>query len=375
MNLPIRIQHEPGTEPVISVDGAFGAPGVNLSHWPGNTTPRELKHDLSTGIALEFARLPMSRRAELVRDCVAIANNHYDTDGACAIFAVLQPEQALERARFLLDVAATGDFFHLPSERALIVQLIVDGLVDPERSPWRSNFTGLSERARSEYVLRELMPRFAAILDGDVEPYADLWKRELETARSDLASLSGAARDEVTHLDLCVWTAPEIRASHPPPAAADRFDPGRHPLFGSTRADRVLVIGPNGPGVVRPKVPGVIGPKGAGGSGPEEPGATYRFLLSTLSWFDLVSRKMQPRPDLEGLAARLNELEDCDPALPRAWRAQATHSPSPELWFGRAEHEMFAEHAPVLEPSRLSPATVRRAIADALRASWAFPEE
>jgi hypothetical protein len=159
----------------------------------------------------------------------------------------------------------------------------------------------------------------------------------------------------VTHLDLCVWTAPQGRASaRPGPTGGSElrtFDPGRHPLFGSTRADRVLVIGP----------------KGAG--------ATYRFLLSTLSWFDLVSRKMQPRPDLARLAERLNELEGTGSTDECAWRAQATQSPSPELWFGRADHEMFAEHAPALEPSRLSPPIVRRAIADALRASWVFPEE
>jgi hypothetical protein len=351
MNLPLRIQHEPGSEPVISVDGAFAAPGLNLSHWPGNTTPRELKHDLSTGVALNFARLSPVRRAELARGCGAIVNNHYDTDGAAAIFAVLEPELALERAGFLLDVAAAGDFFRLPSERALIVELIVDGLVDVERSPWKDGFRGLSDRERGEHVLRELLPRFPSILDGDVEPYSELWKRELEDARADLRDLAGATRDDVTHLDLCVWTAPIGHGSSRERARDSVFDPGRHPLFGSTLADRVLVIGPRGSA------------------------ATYRFLLSTLSWFDLVSRKMQPRPGLAVLAERLNDLEGSDPSDDCAWRAQARNSPSPELWFGQAEHEKFAEHAAVLEPSRLPPSVVRRTIIDALRASWVFPDD
>jgi hypothetical protein len=351
MDLPLRIQHAPGAERVISVDGAFDAPGLNLSHWPGNATPRELKHDLSTGIALNFARLPASRQSELARGCTAIVNNHYDTDGATAIFAVLHPELALERTGFLLDVAAAGDFFRLPSERALIVEHIVDGLVDSERSPWSDGFRGLSDRERGEHVLRELMPRFTSILDGDVEIYSALWKRELEAARADLADLAGAARDDVTHLDLCVWTAPDGRGSSREGAARSTFDPGRHPLFGSTSADRVLVVGPRGAV------------------------ATYRFLLSTLSWFDLVSRTTQPRPDLASLAERLNDLERSAPADDCAWRVEDAHGPSPELWFGRADHERFAEHAPVLEPSRLAPPIVRRAIADALRASWVFPDD
>jgi hypothetical protein len=351
MNLPLRILHEPGEEIVISVDGAFGARGLNLSHWPGNTTPRELKHDLSTGIALAFAGLPAARRDELARGATAIVSNHFDTDGAAAMFALVHPELALERADRLLDVAAAGDFFRLPSERARIIDLVVEGLVDAERSPWRDAFAGLSDLERSEHVLRELVSRFASLLDGDLEIYADLWRRELEDTRVDLADLAAAARDEVAHLDLCVWTAPEGRASSRASAAREIFDPGRHALFGTTRADRALVIGPRGGG------------------------ASYRFVLSTLSWFDLVSRKTQPRPDLALLAERLNELERTSPADECAWRAQDARTPSPELWFGRADHALFAEHAPVLAESRLDPPLVRRAIADALRASWVFPDD
>ena len=71
----------------------------------------------------------------------------------------------------------------------------------------------------------------------------------------------------------------------------------------------------------------------------------------------------------------MNELERASPEDECAWRAQDTRSPSPELWFGRADHYMFAEHAPVLAESRLDPSLVRRAIADALRASWVFPDD
>ena len=58
MDLPVRIVDGPPAEPVITVDGAIGAPGLNLSHWPGNTTPKELRHDLSTGSALASVSPP-----------------------------------------------------------------------------------------------------------------------------------------------------------------------------------------------------------------------------------------------------------------------------------------------------------------------------
>ena len=320
MDLPLVTVAERTEERLISVDGAWGQPGLNLSHWPGNTTPKELRHDLSTGVALNFARLAQSDRERLAAGCRAIANNHFDTDGVCAMFAVRHPQLALPRAEKLLAAAAAGDFYRVPSEEAFAVDATITRL------------------GRS--ALHEIVERLPAMLDSGLEPWADLWRSDLEELRAGREDLAASARDEVVHLDLCVW---ESR-----PGA--RFRPGRHALFGSTKADRVLAIG-----------------RGRAGS-------TYRFVLSTLSWFDLVSREMQPRPDLAALAARLNDLEETDPTGEVAWRAQDSASPTPELWFGTTGIELFAEHSPVLRESRLEPAAVRSAVADALRACWAFPE-
>jgi len=108
--------------------------------------------------------------------------------------------------------------------------------------------------------------------------------------------------------------------------------------------------------------------------GPQLDGTTYRFVVGTSSWFDLATRRVLPRPDLEALRARLDALEGTGPEDELAWRAQPESSPSPELWFGSAEHPRFAEHHQGLRPSRLAPAVVRREVAQALRARWAFPD-
>ncbi|MBL8862056.1 MAG: hypothetical protein JNK02_08595 [Planctomycetes bacterium] len=351
MQLPIRIVDGLVEERLVSVDGAWGQPGLSLSHWPGNATPAELRHDLSTGIALAFARLPAARRRELAAGCVAIANNHVDTDGACALFAVRHPEAALARADQLLEAAWAGDFFRAPSERAVALDLVVGGLYDAQRSPWNARFAGLDDRERREFVTLELVGRWAEILDGDLIEFADLWRAGLESFAADRADLARAQRDELVHLDAAVFTAPEGAASSRPRADATNFDPGRHALFGATSADRVFVVGPRGAG------------------------ATYRLVIGTGSWFDLVSGPKLPRPDLAALAARLNALEGTEPCAQAAWRAQPVATPSPELWFGRRDAELFAEHAPWLETSRLAPRTVKSAVFDALRAAWAFPGE
>lgn len=340
MELPIRLVERASDELQVSVDGAWGQPGLNLSHWPGNATPRELARDLSTEIVLAFDRLPPARRAELAKGCRAITNNHYDTDGLCALFAARHPERALAVESALVDAARAGDFFALPDERAFQVDVVLSGLVDPDRSPWRARFKGTSDLERRTIVARDVVAVLDEILTSDLEPFAELWGAPLERLRLDRAALAAAARDDVQHLDLCVFTA-----------RGESFDPGRHALFGSTGADRVLAIGERRGGV------------------------TYRFLLGTRSWFDLPAPPPLARPELEPLAARLNALEGTPAGDPVAWRAQPTLSPSPELWFGRAQSALFAEHAPELESSRLPPPAVRREIVEALRARWVFPAD
>ena len=344
MQLPVRIVRELGREPVILVDGSGAAAGLELSHWPGNRTPQALRHDLSTGCALRFARLARAERERLAEGAVALVNNHYDTDGTCALFAARHPERALELEAPLLDAARAGDFFQWPDDRSLCVDAIVHGLADPARSPLSDVRSARSDLERHQAATDFLLGELPALLAGDLEPYRALWGPELAAAHGDRQDLARCVRDDLVHLEWTLWTA-ETGARSSRDGAPDHFDPCRHARFGASPADRVLVIGPT-----------------AGG-------ATYRLLLSTLSWFDLESRSALPRPDLAALCARLNELEDSADEAPLAWRAEDAASPSPELWFGRASGERFAERAPWLAPSRLEPALVRREVAEALRAA------
>ncbi|MCC7012601.1 MAG: hypothetical protein IT454_08580 [Planctomycetes bacterium] len=343
MELPVHIAGALPRAAVISVDGAWGAPGLNLSHWPGHRTPRELRHDLSTGSALAFARLAPEARCALARGASCIVNNHFDTDGTCALFAVRHPALALELERELLDAARCGDLFAWPSERAFQVDCIVAAFGDDVRSPLASEFAGLDDEGRwtrATLRLHELMPQ---LLRADLGPFEALWGAQLARAREDRADLALCRRDDLAHLDWSVFSgrAGLFRAGG---------GPGRHALFGASELDRVLVA---------------LACDG---------GTLYRFVINTTSWFDLVTRTALPRPSLSTLARRLNELEGSDPAGECAWRAQESASPSPELWFGGAEHPRFAEHCAALRPSRLALAEVRRELAEAQRSALALPE-
>ncbi len=335
MDLPIRMVREAPREPVIAVDGTFDSPGLNLSHWPGNRTPPELRHDLSTGSALAFARLAPGRRAELARGCVAIANNHYDTDGLCALFAVRHPARALELERELLDTARAGDMFAFPSERALAVDAIVAVYADPVRSPIAAELSGRDSLARHQLATERLIELLPTLLTGDIEPWRALWGERVARASAERAELALCLRDDLVHLDWTVWTAK--------PSQFAAGAPGRHALFGSTVLDRALFL-------------------------QETPAGTLaRFAINTLSWFDLESRQPLPRPDLEAVARELDRLEGSSADDACAWRAQPSKSPSPELWFGTRELELFAEHNTALRPSRIPAATLRRVLAESQR--------
>ena len=340
MRLPYRFQEEPGTEPVLSVDGYFGAPGLNLSHWPGHQTPEDLRHDLSTGSALLFARLDEAERARRAEGCVAVVNNHSDTDGLCATYAVLHPKEALAREQELIDAAAAGDFFQVPTEQAFCIDYLVSRWREPEISPIAARLAECSdESAQRQLVIEDLLERLPGWLEGGYTDHEDLYAPALARLASDRASLRAASQDDLVHFDLTVWRG----------SVESDFAPGRHALYAETEADRVLLLDPT----------------------PE--GTRCRFVINTTSWFDMVSREQTARPDLESLCARLQELERAAGGE-RDWHTHDTTNAAPELWCGAPKQPTFDEHNELLLASLLSPEILKHEIVEALRAVWVFPE-
>ncbi|MEO0652416.1 MAG: DUF6687 family protein [Planctomycetota bacterium] len=333
-SLPYRLVSEAPTEPVLTVDGAFGAPGLELSHWPGNRTPRDLRHRLSTGSALAFAALPAAERARRTAGLTAVANNHYDTDGLCAAWVVLHPERALGLREPLLHTAACGDFFQLPNEAAFARDVLIQACVDRERSPLAEALRGLDDHARRErasaYVLERLGDWLASGLeDAPLADHRECWLPALERLRADLAALDLAEVHSVGALDLTCFRV-ESAANRP-------SAPGRHACFGRTARDRVLC------------------------SVATDGGWHHRLVVGTRSWFDLDPAEAPPaRFDLEAAVERLEALEPARDA--HRWRCDSGPHPSPELWFGGPSHAAFEEHHADLAPSRLDPEAVVAAL-------------
>lgn len=342
MKLPLRYQSEAGEEPVLSVDGAFGAPGLNLSHWPGNQTPGPLKRSLSTGIALAFMAQPEGERTRQMEGLTALVNNHFDTDGCLSLFAIQHPEVALRHAERLIEWARAGDFFDATSEEAFLADHLITLYADAQRSPVRERFEGCTEHERYRLATEALFEKLPHWLTTGFEHHEPLYREALARYRTDLATLQNLTPVPLVHFDLCVW-----ESSTPIEPL-----PGRHALFGTSACDRVLWL-----------------------SG-DANGTLARFLISTLSWFELPDRKALPRPDLEALAQRLNQRERCRLDEEFAWRFQSAQTASPEVWFGRAGMPLFlGDAAPYLGPSSLDAATIKAEVMEAVRAAWVFENE
>lgn len=311
------------------------APGFRtLSHWPGNTTPAAVKHDLSTGIALHVARLSPDERRGLLGEYDEVANNHYDTDGALCAFAVLNPEEALRRADLMLDAAATGDFSVWRGEPALAIDLTVMQLTKGPASPLAGALRpDMGDDQRHTLAYDWLLAHLGEVLD---DPFAlrPLWDERLGQIVDDVHRIeegTGVSTRVFADLDLAL-------------VSSDRpiTDIGLNLAAGD--CSRVLLVLPS------------------------REGYRYRFRYRVESWFELVSRKVPPRPSLQPALALLDRAEGlgAKPPAGRAWWCDPPQSPVSELGFGSHERGCSAFDDPTPQddpPSRLLPSTVVEALA------------
>ena len=294
----------------VSVDGA--APGrLNLSHWPGNRTPARFRHDLSTGMCLELAQA--KDRLEVLEGITTVTNNHWDTDGACSVFAMLQPGIALSHGQLLLAAAGAGDFGLMTTPEGLKVDLTLTALTKRHESPVASDkFENDLERRQAQYdYMLEMMPTLLA--NPDV--HADWFAREFWTIQQDLRALreEEAEIERFDALDLAV-------------VATDR---PLHEVAVNTSAgtDRILTVQVGDNGLNR-----------------------YELRLTTLSWFDLKSGPPRSRPDWQPLVDTLNEEAKGE----GVWQAGDLSDPTPMLRF--VNEGQLAPNATPID-------TVKRAVA------------
>jgi hypothetical protein len=296
----------------LSVDG--DAPGrLHLSHWPGNRTPARFRHDLSTGMCLLLAKA--KDRAQLLEGISTVTNNHWDTDGACSVFTMLNPGLALAHAQTLLSAAGVGDFGLVTTPEGLKLELTLTALTKRPDSPVASDrFDNELDRRQAQYdYMLQMMPRLLA----NPDLHADWFATEFWQIQQDLRAL----REEEVEIER--FDALDFAV-----ILADRH---LHPtaINTSTGTSRILTVCSEGEGR-----------------------HIYELRLTTLSWFDLATGPPRHRPDWSELVSVLNKEENAGGGT---WRADDLTSPTPALAY------VDGQGRPALNAAR--PEGVKRAIA------------
>lgn len=284
--------NEAAKVPNIAVDGA---PNTNtvlcLTHWPGVAQPPGYGEDLSAQMVFRYLDEPIDHRPADVVTC-----DHFDQDGLVSLFALVDPDRALEHRDLLIDLARAGDFGVYRDRRAARASMTLWAYAASEHSPLARPLAELEAGDGYDLLFVETLPLVLdMLLDG--ERFEQLWADEdRDLAASEDAVASGAVTiEERTDLDLATVTVP----ADLDPLRGHRFGAGAmtdgplHPMAvnnASTCLRRLVVHGRH-----------------------------YRYIDRYESWVQYRSRRPLPRVDLRPLAEELTAREAGD----TTWRATA----------------------------------------------------
>lgn len=271
--------------PKLSVDGTV-ANSVHFSHWQGNETPRALKADTSTEIALNLVAAP--NRAELTRGIELVTNNHFDTDGVLSVWTVLTGARSLDFREQLISAAEAGDFSEFKTEAGARASIVIQGSDQPipndeSNSPLARQLAGKPVDDAAAYEL--VLPEVERVLT-QTEDYEPLWRSAWDNIAKAIESFERGASTvtEFTEAGISlIMLAPDV-------FSPSGFKPTRHaaPYTAISRyaKGRLFLI-----------------------STPLEKGWAYRIDYPYYSWAETIVRPRIARRDFSRLLTELNRIE------------------------------------------------------------------
>lgn len=279
---------------------------LSLSHWPNNQSPPEVRRDTSTATVFAYLDTP-----HLHQDVAWATSNHFDEDGLFSMYAVTEPERALDDRELLIAASFAGDFGVVTNPEGARLCFAVEALTDPEVSPLPAEVFAEPDRVSALYTaLLESLPPLLRDLRTGWPRYGDLWALQDEHLTASRALLADGVVTlvESPALDLAVVRIPSYLRRRTVRRYLVDESAAVHPfaINSATRCSRILRV----------------------------QGNHYEFEYRYESWVQLATRRVALRVRLEGLATRLNELEggpgwvaeDPTGTAPRLYRPDGTVS-------------------------------------------------
>jgi hypothetical protein len=285
--------------PNIVVDGApLPSTLLTLSHWPNNQSPPAVQRDTSTATVFAYLDTPALHRA-----IPWVTNNHFDEDGLFSLYGLVEPARALADREPLTAGSYAGDFGIVTDREAARLCFAIEALADPEVSPLPADVFAEPDRVAALYgALLDSLPALLRDFHDGWPRFGDLWALQDEHLTTSRGLLADGVVTLVDYpsLDLALVRIPPYLRRR----TARRYlvDEAAvvHPfaINSATQRSRILRV----------------------------QGAHYEFEYRYESWVRLATRRVPLRVRLDGLAARLNELEG-----DTAWVAEDPTGTAPRL--------------------------------------------
>lgn len=253
----------------ISVDGAFDAK-LQLSHWVGNSSPKELKADTTT--EMSFKLIEHSNKEKYLDGIEFVSNNHFDADGLLSAFVLLNPDYALQHKNKIINMAITGDFSEFTTEDALKSVIVIESLLDEEKSIMKDEIKNKSYSSAVQYAYEEgfkLIPE----LINDIDQFEKYWIEEFSFFEESEKSFERQESVVSNYDNLCLSVAEIPKPLH------------KVSIYKNTNNDIVLMATKS------------------------NDGNYYDLEYKMWTWFDTIRVKKIKRNSFETLANLFNQIE------------------------------------------------------------------
>jgi len=286
--------------PNIVVDGApLPSTLLTLSHWPNNRSPAAVRRDTSTATVFAYLDSP-----EIHQSIPWVTNNHFDEDGLFSMYALTEPECALADRELLIAASFAGDFGVVTDRDGARLCFAIEALTDPDVSPLPADVFAEPDRVASLYgAMLESLPSLLRDFHDGWPRFGDLWALQDEHLAASQALLDDGVVTLVEHpaLDLAVVRIPAyLRRRTARRYLADEAA-AVHPFAINSATGRTRILRVQGP--------------------------HYEFEYRYESWVQLATRRVPLRVRLDGLATRLDQLDDVP-----GWVAEDPTGTAPRLW-------------------------------------------
>ncbi|MFC6999103.1 DUF6687 family protein [Rufibacter roseus] len=293
--------------------------GLVLSHWRGSPTPEPLREDTSAGIVLQA----LKQNWPSLEEFSFVTANHFDVDGFVGVWALLNPELALQHEELLRQMAIIGDFRELNLEAPFAEEALklVCWLNAEEKTHFYPPF-GAGDLEENEITAS--VPKFHYFLHSftqvlqQPDKFSAIWEPEFSQVRAGYLQVHGPETrvEKLPELGLVVIQTPE--PVH------------YYALFSVTAGfDVVLSCYSN---------------------------QRYELECKYTTWVDIASRPTLPRPDMRPLAQHLTTLEVAE----NQWKTEGPTDTGPLLRIHRQKLSKAQRYAhPYERPiysSSISPA-------------------